>query len=288
MKYFLSAILALCPILHAQILGGFESFTRQANAESWGYYDYGSGEAFIAPWQLPESDDFEIYATFTEEIVFNEETQQEEVIGAGASLFADAISSDGYFVGDYDSAGIDSVFCDAYIEDLATFGDVEFYILAGGIFYYSNFYVIESSGWVGLDASFSNDQWYIYDEDDQEFVAVELTPLILSDVAEIGLNFYPASVAGVGKAVAIDNFTLLPNLDPAPLTITSNANSAEISFTGIEGLQYTIQASPSLEENTWTNVGSPFEITGPSQTTLPVATRSFFRLLALPFYIETP
>ena len=274
MKLFLSAALALTPLIHAQTLGGFESFTMQENGESWAFYDFSNNETDFAPWNLFNSADPEIFAIFTQD--------------SGVSLFADGLSSDGYFVGDYSGTGIANVFCDIFIEDFATFGDVEFYILAGGTFYYSDFYLIESSGWWELDASFSEDPWYIYDEDDEEFIEVDLTPLILSDVAEIGLNFYPRSAAADGKAVAVDNFALLPDLTPPLVSITSTTDSAVFSFTGIEGMQYTIQASPSLEEDSWTNVGSPFEIDGLSQTPLPIANKSFFRLLALPVYIQAP
>ncbi|MFT6863457.1 MAG: hypothetical protein ACJAVK_002018, partial [Akkermansiaceae bacterium] len=143
-------------------------------------------------------------------------------------------------------------------------------------------------GWTGLTSSFSKDPWYIYDENDGEYLEVNLTPVILNDVTEIGLNFYPASAAADGKAVALDNFSLLPNLDPPAVSITTSSDSAELSFTGIEGIEYTLQTSPSLEAGSWTSVGSPFEISGSSQTTLPIANKSFFRVLALPFYIETP
>ncbi len=273
MKQILSLLL-LAPALHGQILGGIESFTMQENGESWGFYDYSNNETDFAPWNLFNSGDPEIFATFTQD--------------AGVSLFADGLSSDGYFVGDYSGTGIKNVFCDIFIEDLSTFGDVEFYILAGGTFYYSDFYIIESSGWLGLDSSFSEDPWYIFDEDDDEFVEVDLTPLILSDVVEIGLNFYPASAAADGRAVGVDNFALLPDLTPPLVSITSTSDAAVFSFTGIEGMQYTIQSSPSLEADSWTSVGSPFEINGLSQTTLPIANKSFFRVLALPFYVEVP
>lgn len=269
----LLSLLLVAPV-GAQTLGGFEPFTQQANGESWAFYNYATDEAFNAPWNLSNSGDPEIYATFTQD--------------SGVSLFADIMSSGGIFVGNYAEAGVDTILCDVFIEDINTFSDVEFYILAGDTFYYSDFYVIEQSGWAGLQNSLSRDQWYIFDDDDEEFIEVNLTPAILSDVTEIGLNFYPASTAADGRAVAIDNFTLLPDLTAPEVSISTQGSSAQFSFTGIEGMQYTIQTSSNLRESIWTNVGSPFEIVGNSTTTVPRGNKGFFRLISQPFFIEAP
>lgn len=272
MKTLLFLLLAL-PI-QAQTLGGFETFSEEDNATGWGFYDYASEEAFVASWKLPDTTDAEIYGAFTQD--------------SGVSLFADAMSSDQYFIGDYASAGIDTVICEIYVEDAASFFEAEIYILAGDVFYYSDPYDVDASGWSTLTNSFSGDQWYIYDDTESVFIPVDITPTILSDVTEIGVNYYPSSTAADGKLVALDNFGLFPNLTPPALDITTSKRNATIAFTGIPGIQYTVQSSNSLRGNSWTNIENPFEITGPFQTTTPLSTKSFFRVLNQIFYIETP
>ncbi len=270
----LFTLLVFAAPLHAQTLGALETFTEEDNANGWGFYNYATDEAFVAPWKLPGTTDAEIFATFTQ--------------GSAVSLFADIISSEGYFVGDYHSAGIDTIYCDVYVEDITTFSDMEFYLFSGDTFYYSDDYETADSGWSSLINSLSKDQWYIYDEDDEEFVEVELTDAILGGIVEIGLNFYPNSTAADGKAIAIDNFAVLPDLAPPTIDISTQGSNATVSFTGIEGVQYTLESSSTLLEPGWTQIGAPIEITGPSETTVPLTSKSFFRMSAQPFYIEVP
>lgn len=273
MKRLISLLFLALP-LHAQTLGGFASFTDQGNSETWRFYDYATGAFTDAAWRVTDGDNGEIFATFNGD--------------EGVSLFADDFTSDSNFIGDYTAAGIDTVTCDIFIEDVSTFSDAEFYFDSGGTFYYSEFYFFATSGWASMTASFSRDQWYIFDETENNFLEVELTPAILGAITEIGLNLYPSSAAADGQAVALDNFSLLPDLLVPETSLTLSSNLAEFSFTGIAGMEYTIQTSPSLAANSWINVGSPFEITGPSQTNLPIASKSFFRLQALPFFIDIP
>lgn len=301
MKALLPLLLITSPV-HAQLLGGIETFTQEDNANSWGFYNYATNGAIPAPWPLSGIVDPEIYAIFTQDF--------------GVSLFADSISSNGFFIGDYTSAGIDTILCDIYIEDVASFADVEIYLIAGDTFYYSDYFEVVESGWSSLLNSFSHDQWYIFDEGDEEiegdekYVLVELTPAALSNVTEIGINFYPVSrvvdedgnviFPADGKAVALDNFSLLPDLTPPVVDVTTNDSNAVVSFTGIEGMQYTIESSqftdlcldPETRETgyCWAQVGSPFafEITGPTRKNIPLSAKSFFRVVSQPFFIEIP
>ena len=155
------------------------------------------------------------------------------------------MSSNGFLVGNYASAEIDTILCDIFIEDINTFSEVEFYILANDTFYYSNPYIIGESGWTGLTNSLSRDQWYIYDEADQQFSEAPLTEAVLFEVTEIGLNFYPSSTAAGGRIVAIDNFSLLPDLSSPEIKISTEDSTAKVSFSGIEGicLLYTSDAA---------------------------------------------
>ena len=149
-------------------------------------------------------------------------------------------------------------------------------------------YLVGQSGWTSLTNSLSKDQWYIYDEADQQFLEAPLTPAILFDVKEIGLNFYPSSSAASGRIVAVDNFNLLPDLSSPEIKISTEYFTTKVSFNGIEGIQYTLQNASNLEENSWTNVGNPFETTGESETIVPMVNKGFFRILSQPFYIEAP
>lgn len=258
----------------AQTLGGLETFSQQDNGESWAFHNYATEKAFNAPWKFSGNEDPEIYATFTG--------------AAGVSLFADVMSSNGFFVGNYADTGIDTINCDIFIEDTSTFSEVEFFILAGDTFYYSNPYLVEQSGWTSLTNSLSGDQWYSYDEADQQFFEVSLTPANLFDVKEIGLNFYPSSNAASGRIVAVDNFSLLPDLSSPKTRISTGNSTAKISFSGILGIQYTVQNASNLVESSWRNVGNPFEIVGESEIAVPMANKGFFRILNQPFYIEAP
>lgn len=270
---FLIVFFLVAPI-GAQTLGGFEPFTQKENAESWAFYNYATDQAFNAPWNFSNSGDPEIYGTFTG--------------SSGVSLFADIMSSNGFLVGNYASAEIDTILCDIFIEDINTFSEVEFYILASDTFYYSNPYIIGESGWTGLTNSLSRDQWYIYDEAEQQFSEAPLTEAVLFEVTEIGLNFYPSSTAAGGRIVAIDNFSLLPDLSSPEIKISTEDSTAKVSFSGIEGIEYTVQNASNLDESSWTNVGNPFEIIGESETNVPMGNKGFFRILSQPFYIEAP
>lgn len=271
-------VLALFPLLlsplSAQILGAFEAFTDEENATSWARVDFADLDAASdALWTIPGSQNPEIYTTFNQDFE--------------ASLFADELSSGAAFVGDYDAAGIDVIRSDVFVEDLATFAELEFYLLAGETFYYSDLFDLNEPGWALVETSLTRDQWYFFDDEERIFVPVELTPTILSDVREVGITFYPSGPGADGKIVAIDNFALLPDLTAPELAIDLTApGRARLSFTGIEGMQYTLQANPSLRGGRWRTLGEPFESDGLSQTSVPLAQKRFFRLIAKPFFVE--
>ncbi|HBI30771.1 MAG TPA: hypothetical protein DDY45_01940, partial [Verrucomicrobiales bacterium] len=88
--------------------------------------------------------------------------------------------------------------------------------------------------------------------------------------------------------VAVDNFSLLPDLSSPKTRISTGNSTAKISFSGILGIQYTVQNASNLVESSWRNVGNPFEIVGESEIAVPMAKKGFFRILNQPFYIEAP
>jgi hypothetical protein len=88
--------------------------------------------------------------------------------------------------------------------------------------------------------------------------------------------------------VALDNFTLLPDLTVPQLVIENQNGGPQLTFNGISGIQYILQRNRSLRPQGWTNLRNPFEVTGPSQTPVPLEQKAFFRLISRPFFVEIP
>jgi hypothetical protein len=269
----------------AQVLGAYTTFSNEESATTWGVVDFGDPSSAFAPsWTYPGSDDAEIYTTF--ESTQDPDTGRSEVFEV--SLFADQLSSEASFVGDYDEVGIDTVRCDVFVEDIHNFQELEVYFLSGDTFYYSEVFELNESGWAQIETSFSKDEWYLFDDEERAFFPVEMTPMILSDVREIGITFYPRGPGAQGRVIAIDNFSLLPDLTVPALSIDTSRTNPRLSFTGIPGIQYTLQRSLALREDSWANLGDPFEVTGPFQRPVAAGRRRFFRLISQPLFVEIP
>ena len=109
--------------------------------------DFGdSSSAFAPSWTYPGSEDAEIYMNL--ETTQNPDNGQSEVFEV--SLFADQLSSDSAFIGDYDEALTDTVRCDVFVEDINSFQELEVYFLSGETFYYSEVFGLERIR-LGLD-----------------------------------------------------------------------------------------------------------------------------------------
>lgn len=269
-------ILALALPIQAQTLGGFETFSEQDNAESWGEYNFDTDETLPPFWQIPGSDNPEIYTFFT--------------ANNGISLFADDLSSEEFFVGDYASAGIDQVSCDIYIEDVTTFLEMEFYFVSDEVFYYSDPFTVNNSGWARLVNSFNKNQWYTLE--DGNFFPVSITPEILSTVVEIGINFFPSSEEAIDSIVGLDNFALLPDLTPPELTVTKLADTATVSFTQASGISYNVESTTSLESDDWGSLtsidSSDLQGEGPWESTITAPEKAFFRIATTPLLLQAP
>ena len=274
----LPCLLLLASPLSAQIVGAWESFTQEDNATSWFIYDF-QNDPFPALWFNDTEDTSigDIYATFTDDVP--------------VSLFAFADSSSGAFVGDYTAAGIDSLECDVLIEDASNFDVFEFYISSNGVEYYSEFIGVTAAGYSTQSYSFTKDQWYIFDEDEGFEIPVTLTPEILSNISQIGVNFYPLSDAADGQLVAIDNFSLLPDLTPPELSITDPTGEVIVSFQMTPAVSYDLEMSQTLQENDWSGLDddtSDIRGEGLHQSAITARPKSFFRITTYPLYNEIP
>ncbi|YCM44433.1 hypothetical protein V2O64_00175 [Verrucomicrobiaceae bacterium 227] len=266
--------------LHGQLVGATETFTDQENANTWKTYDYSVGQEGQPLWKRSGSEaDPEIYTEFIEDF--------------GVSLFADENSSDGYFVGDYVTQGVAGVFCNVFIEDSTTLDSFEFYFVSEGVFFYSNYFEVDTDGWSSAENSFQNNDWYVGVDDDgdgfiDDYVYTPLTDDILSNVSEIGVNFFPISDAADGSDVAIDNFTLVADLSPVSPVLAVSADSGSYSFEGLPGVQYTVEQSATLQENGWAPVETPFEGSGPYSFDFTTASKQFLRVKTEALYTEVP
>jgi len=282
MKAFLPlSLLLLGTPLHGQLVGAYETFTEKNNADTWKLYDYSlEGDSSLPLWKRPGSEaDPEIYAEFTQDF--------------GVSLFADIDSSDGYFVGDYVAQGVAGVFCNVFVEDPASFDSFEFYLFSGDTFYYSNYFEVDDPGWSSAENSFRDSDWYIAVDDDNDgiiddYLYTPLTDEILSEVIEIGVNFFPFSNAADGKDVGIDNFTLVADLTPVAPVLAVAADSGSYSFEGLPGIQYIVEQSSSLKDDDWTPVEDPFEGSGPYSHNFTTGIKQFLRVITEPLYTEIP
>ena len=275
MKAFSAPLILALSLLptHAQTLGGFENFSEQGNAESWGEYNFDTDETFTPFWQIPGSNNPEIYTLFT--------------ANNGVSLFADDLSSSAFFVGDYASTGIDQVSCDVYIEDVSTFSEMEFYFVSDDVFYFSDSFTVDNSGWSSLTNSFTKNQWYTFEDGD--FFPATITPEILFAVVEIGVNFFPSSEEAIDSIVGLDNFALLPDLTPPELTVAKLADTASISFTQAAGISYNVEFNTSLAPNNWgslTSDSSNIQGEGPWESTITAPEKAFFRVSTTPLLIQ--
>lgn len=261
---------------YGQVVGAIETFSFEENANSWNLYDYFTDEVDAPLWTLPDSTDPEIYAKFSGDY--------------GTSLFASEISSDQYFVGDYVAAGVAGIFCNVYAENVDNFDVLEFYLVHDDVFYVSNYFVLDFDGWSTLEIYFDESDWYVYNEDTEDYDLTTLTDTILSDVVEIGINFYPLlGASSDGEIVGIDNFVLLADTTPTEPEVGIDGASGSLSFQTVPGIEYTIEQSSTLESDNWVTAGAgPFESTGPYTYDFTAPERLFFRIKQEALYFDIP
>ena len=254
-----------------------EQFNTALNTSRWFIYDYEDGNFNTLPeWNaVSGGPNPEISTTFR--------------VNNGVSILANQGSSLGTFTGDYVQAGITGIDTDIFVENSANLHSVEFFFLSGDTFYYSDPFTVNIDGWSILQYSFTTDPWYILD-DDFIFQEVLITDAILSDVVQIGVDFFPESAAAVGNRVGVDNFTLMGVVPSTPLVI-AGGDQISLGFTPEDGFSYTIETNESLDGDNWSNLSTETtNITGtePFSTTIEKSVRQFLRLIVRPLYYAVP
>lgn len=260
----------------AQLRGGYETFTSQNNADSWGLYDFADGQFYTPAWDFSQIGDPEIYGFVTPD--------------SGISLFADAFSSDANFVGDFSAERISGISCDAYVEDSVFLLGADFYFVSAGVFYYSVVFGIpdyfSADGWDHMETSFGDDLWFVFENGD--FTEVEITDVILSTVTEVGVDFFSTSDATEDLIVAIDNFALIPEIIVPQVSISKNGGTIELGFQREAGQIYDILQSFDL--GAWVELTGYSGITGdgPFVASDPIVDRKFFKLGTEAFFTPIP
>lgn len=272
----LSCMACLTSPVLSQVRGGYETFTSTNNADSWGLFDF-SDETFYTPsWDFSEIGNPEIYGFVSP--------------GSGISLFADDLSSNASFIGDFSAERISGLSCDAYVEDSASLLYADFYFFSDGVLYFSQEFFppnyFEIDGWDYMEVSFKDDPWFIFDNGD--IVEVTLTEEILSTITEVGVDFFATSDAPDAFIAAIDNFTLIPELIVPEVSISKNGGEIELGFQREVGQIYDILQSGNL--SAWTILPGYDNITGEGLFTAsdPLTDRKFFRLATDEFYTPIP
>ena len=260
----------------SQVRGGYETFTSENNADSWGLYDFSDSLFYTPAWDFSQIGNPEIYGFVTP--------------NSGISLFADTYSSDASFVGDFSAKKISGLSCDAYADDAISLLGADFYFVSNEIFYYSIVFgfpdYFSADGWDYMETSFRDDPWYIFENG--EFMEAEITDAILSNITEVGVDFYSTSDATEDLVVAIDNFSLIPEIIVPEVSILKNGDTMELAFQLETGQIHDILQSPNLK--LWSELPAYEGITGdgPFTASVPISVRSFFRLAINEFFSPIP
>ena len=272
----LFSVLLLTSAAHSQVRGGYETFTSENNADSWLLYDDSDSEFYTPAWDLSQIGNPEIFGYVRP--------------NSSIAMFADSLSSDAAFVGDFSAEKISGLSCDAYVDDALSLLGADFYFVSEGVFYFSIVFgypdYFSADGWDYMETSFKDDPWYVYENGN--FVEVEITDVILSSITEVGVEFFSTSDAPADIIVAIDNFSLIPEVIVPKMSIARNGGNIELGFQRETGQIYDIEQSSNLSG--WNGLPGYSDITGTGTFTAsrPIGTRRFFRLAINEFFTPIP
>lgn len=252
----------------ALIPGAWEPFTTKTNALAWVLEDFGDPDFLYEPtWSDGENP---FIGSF--------------MIADGISLFADAVVGEGAFTGDYAAADVESIEIYVYLEDPTRVDQLDFAIrseVGGGDRYYftESFFGDEFSGpgWYPMEF-WLDDVWFYWDDD---WVEVALTPLILSNITEIAISFYPVEGNAAETVVGIDDVWLKHRLNAPPLGVEVAAGTVSLSFPTEPAHWYMLEEFVAATEM-WEVVDGQEIILGPDpfEYSFPAGDGGLFRAVA--------
>jgi hypothetical protein len=264
-------LLVLASSLRADPLAGaWETFPSQANADAWSLYSYDDQIVAPPPWAGPEIDE-------------NPYAYSYFLGGEGVWFFADSVTAQGAFVGDYGAQKISGIDVSLNI-DPAEIDFIDLVVYANGPlglnYYYSQIYVPEDFGampdWYELNFTFDA-SWFSLQNG--EFTSFQPDQGFLASIQEVGVRVFP--VAGVAGAsfVGIDDFILVPTVEAPVLSTSLSGSNFVLDFTPNPGVSATIEKlTPEFD---WASVVGQSNLTGPQSFTTPVSPGSgIFRVAA--------
>lgn len=283
--------------LSAATPGIWEPFSTETNAGAWGLYDF-LNQATSYPEWFDDGEAGENADPYAGAIFLNDPDAADEPIlyNQPYLIFADEFVGDGDFVGDFHASQIAGMEVDVLITfpELLESCDLTFISNSGGetITYYSDFFAGDSFpdpvNWTTLSVTFDQ-QWFIFDEELQEYFEVEITDEVLGDVVEVGIRFFPTATNQTVWAPGIDNFALTPTII-APVPVPDFVDGKFVmTYEATPGNRYLIEEFNVATES-WEDFAGESETTqsGTSQTfeTSVAPGKALLRISAEPDYQE--
>ncbi len=264
---------------HAQVRAALETFTYETNANSWSVYDFTSSLPYPAEWIAGE--DPVIRYHFTDN----------DVTGNDGFLFSSYGGSNNSFDGNHALIRSGGIGFDLEVENPAniSFIDVAFWSVTDNRWFYSSDIQPSDSSknWQSID--FFNNKWYYYDSG---WVTVELTKTNISNIDRFIIRSFPASAAAVGEFVAIDNFTIYPEIIVPKLKVSRTGNIFSMNFLKWAGQSYTAKKSTTgLDSGDFVDMPGALTTAGGNlalSLSEPISGTAFWKVDTQIQYVEVP
>ena len=272
---------------YSALSGAWETFSTEDVASDWLLYDYADDMLYAPNW-FDGGNPF-IGASFAENF------QNPGVYDQGMWFFADDVVSDGSFTGDFHTKGIRGIEIDVFFSDPDKLDFCDIVIGSNSTGEVTYYYSVSFSGtefegdpdWYFLNPLFT-DSWFILDEVQNDFVEVELTPMILANITEIGIRIFPTFTNDVPWTPLIDNIALTPTVVAPDVELESSNGNVVLNFDQNEGNHYTIQ-SYDFTSNTWSEVSGQTQLNGTTNYSYEkslIPEGEFFRVLSSAAYTQ--
>lgn len=256
-RYSCLGLLLLGSTVQSAELSAWETFWSQANTDAWRLYDFSDDTTYLPNWFSDTPGEEFAYSSHVGDAALWFFTDNESNAGGGK------------LVGDYAVEEVQAILCDVLIDSLEEFDSVDCAIYATGPagkgYYYSQFYEaadFSEAGWWTLRFAF-DEEWFVYDEETDDFEPITVTPGLMATIEEIGFRFYPKEGSTADSFASIDDVRLQPLVESPELVTSLNGGDFELEFTPEKGLFCWIeelQAAPDFE---WEEVEGQDLIVGP-------------------------